>query len=75
MDRGCSPTPGPTSCTGELDRVGRKTNGKVERFHRTLADEWAYVRLYSSDVECCTEFTTWLHTPGNQVSRCIDNTA
>jgi len=34
----------------------------VERFHRTLADEWAYVRLYSSDVECCTEFTTWLHT-------------
>ncbi len=26
-----------------------QTNGKVERFHRTLADEWAYARLYTSD--------------------------
>ena len=39
-----------------------QTNGKVERFHRTLADEWAYARLYTSDVERCTEYTTWLHT-------------
>ncbi|MPZ24223.1 MAG: transposase, partial [Dehalococcoidia bacterium] len=23
-----------------------QTNGKVERFNRTLLDEWAYVRLY-----------------------------
>jgi transposase InsO family protein len=23
-----------------------QTNGKVERFHRTLADEWAYAQLY-----------------------------
>jgi transposase InsO family protein len=38
------------------------TNGKVERFHRTLADEGAYARLYRSDVERCAEFTTWLHT-------------
>jgi len=28
-----------------------QTNGKVERFNRTLLDEWAYVRLYSSDAE------------------------
>ncbi|OBG87860.1 transposase [Mycobacterium sp. E802] len=38
-----------------------QTNGKVERFHRTLADEWAYARLYTSDTERCTEFPTWLH--------------
>ena len=25
-----------------------QTNGKVERFHRTLAEEWAYVRAYPS---------------------------
>ena len=39
-----------------------QTNGKVERFHRTLADEWAYARLYRSDAERCDEFITWLHT-------------
>jgi transposase InsO family protein len=38
-----------------------QTNGKVERFHRTLADEWAYARLYRSDAERCEEFTRWLH--------------
>jgi len=39
-----------------------QTNGKVERFHRTLADEWAYSRLYRSDAERCAEFQIWLHT-------------
>jgi transposase InsO family protein len=39
-----------------------QTNGKVERFHRTLADEWAYARLYRSDAERCDEFSVWLHT-------------
>jgi transposase InsO family protein len=39
-----------------------QTNGKVERFHRTLADEWAYARLYRSDAERCEEFPQWLHT-------------
>jgi transposase InsO family protein len=39
-----------------------QTNGKVERFHRTLADEWAYARLYTSDAERCDEFPGWLHT-------------
>lgn len=38
-----------------------QTNGKVERFHRTLADEWAYARLYTSDAERCQEFPIWLH--------------
>ena len=39
-----------------------QTNGKVERFHRTLADEWAYARLYTSDTERCQQFPIWLHT-------------
>lgn len=39
-----------------------QTNGKVERFHRTLADEWAYARLYTSDAERCDEFPRWLDT-------------
>jgi transposase InsO family protein len=39
-----------------------QTNGKIERFHRTLADEWAYARPYRSDTERCDAFTTWLHT-------------
>lgn len=39
-----------------------QTNGKVERFHRTLADEWAYARLYTSDEQRCQEYPRWLHT-------------
>jgi transposase InsO family protein len=39
-----------------------QTNGKVERFHRTLADEWAYAKLYRSDIERCEQFPIWLHT-------------
>jgi transposase InsO family protein len=38
-----------------------QTNGKVERFHRTLTDEWAYARPYRSDSERVTAFDTWLH--------------
>jgi transposase InsO family protein len=39
-----------------------QTNGKVERFHRTLADEWAYARPYSSETERREAFGPWLHT-------------
>jgi transposase InsO family protein len=39
-----------------------QTNGKVERFHRTLADEWAYAQLYTSDAQRCDEYPRWLHT-------------
>jgi hypothetical protein len=28
-----------------------KTNGKVERFNKTLLEEWAYGRLYRSNTE------------------------
>jgi transposase InsO family protein len=36
-------------------------NGKVERFNRTLSDEWAYVRIYRSDRSRTTALQRWLH--------------
>jgi transposase InsO family protein len=39
-----------------------QTNGKVERFHRTLTEEWAYARPYPSDNERCDAYRHWLHT-------------
>jgi transposase InsO family protein len=38
-----------------------QTNGKVERFHRTLADEWAYATAYDSDAERAAAYPAWLH--------------
>ncbi|GAA2445126.1 IS481 family transposase [Streptomyces macrosporus] len=38
-----------------------QTNGKVERFHRTLLDEWAYARPYRSEQERRAAFPAWLH--------------
>ncbi|MER7505947.1 IS481 family transposase [Nonomuraea pusilla] len=38
-----------------------QTNGKVERFHRTLADEWAYARPYASKAERRAALDPWLH--------------
>jgi transposase InsO family protein len=38
-----------------------QTNGKVERFNRTLLDEWAYVRVYRSDAARNQALTRWLH--------------
>lgn len=39
-----------------------QTNGKVERFHRTLAEEWAYVRPYESEPERVAALDAWLHS-------------
>lgn len=39
-----------------------QTNGKVERLNRTLLDEWAYVRLYSSNTERTAALADFLHT-------------
>jgi transposase InsO family protein len=39
-----------------------QTNGKVERFHRTLADEWAYARPYTSETARRQALDPWLHT-------------
>jgi transposase InsO family protein len=38
-----------------------QTNGKVERFHRTLADGWAYARHYQSETERRTALPGWIH--------------
>ncbi|MWC00428.1 IS481 family transposase, partial [Agromyces seonyuensis] len=38
-----------------------QTNGKIERFHRTLADGWAYVRFYASETERRDALPSWLH--------------
>jgi transposase InsO family protein len=38
-----------------------QTNGKVERFNRTLIEEWAYVRVYSSNAERTAALDDWLH--------------
>jgi transposase InsO family protein len=38
-----------------------QTNGKVERFNRTLLDEWAYVRVYRSNAARTRALDRWLH--------------
>lgn len=38
-----------------------QTNGKVERFNRTLAQEWAYVAVYDSDTARAAAYDAWLH--------------
>jgi transposase InsO family protein len=38
-----------------------QTNGKIERFHRTLADGWAYARFYNSETERREALPGWLH--------------
>ena len=38
-----------------------QTNGKVERFNRTLATEWAYAQTYQSDADRAATYDDWLH--------------
>jgi transposase InsO family protein len=38
-----------------------QTNGKVERFNRTLLEEWAYVRVYRSEQARTQALASWLH--------------
>lgn len=37
------------------------TNGKVERFNRTLLDEWAYARVWRSEASRARALDRWLH--------------
>lgn len=55
------------ACT-ELDIVHKRTrpyrpqtNGKIERFHRTLADGWAYARFYESETARRADLPRWIH--------------
>jgi transposase InsO family protein len=38
-----------------------QTNGKVERFNRTMLEEWAYAKPYASETERTAAFGAWLH--------------
>jgi transposase InsO family protein len=37
-----------------------RANGKVERFNRTLAEEWAYIRLYTSNRQRLAALPRWV---------------
>jgi transposase InsO family protein len=39
-----------------------QTNGKAERFNRTMLDEWAYARLYRSNGTRLAALRPWLET-------------
>ncbi|MEI4281400.1 IS481 family transposase [Klenkia terrae] len=38
-----------------------QTNGKIERFHRTLADGWAYGRMFTTETARRKALPAWLH--------------
>lgn len=38
-----------------------QTNGKIERFHRTMADGWAFKKLYNSESARRAALAAWLH--------------
>jgi transposase InsO family protein len=38
-----------------------QTNGKVERYQRTLRDEWGYAKAYQSESARRNALTSWLH--------------
>ena len=38
-----------------------QTNGKIERFHRTMSDGWGYARCYESESERRQALPAWLH--------------
>jgi transposase InsO family protein len=43
-------------------RYRPQTNGKAERLNRTLLDEWAYSRPFTSNTERAAALPVWLHT-------------
>jgi len=38
-----------------------QTNGKIERFHRTLAEGWAFKRFYNSEAARRAALPAWIH--------------
>ncbi len=51
-----------TGTTVKKTRVRRpQTNGKVERFHRILLEEWAYIRPWTSDTQRSVAYHGFIH--------------
>lgn len=55
-----------TTALGDIEHVRIRpyrpqTNGKVERFNRTLTDEWAYARIYTSSNDRAQALADWTH--------------
>jgi transposase InsO family protein len=42
-----------------------QTNGKIERYHRTLTGEWAYAQPYTTETARRAALPSWLHTYNN----------
>ena len=38
-----------------------QTNGKIERFHRTLVDGWAFKKFYNSESARRAALPAWIH--------------
>ena len=38
-----------------------QTNGKVERYHRILLEEWAYIRPWTSEAQRHAGYTRFVH--------------
>jgi transposase InsO family protein len=38
-----------------------QTNGKIERFHRTLVEGWAFKKFYNSESERLAALPAWIH--------------
>ncbi|MER5736503.1 MULTISPECIES: IS481 family transposase [unclassified Streptomyces] len=59
--------------TGKLTRAYRpQTDGKVERFNRTLLDEWAYLRPCTSNTERTAALADFLHTYHHRCHTALD---
>jgi transposase InsO family protein len=62
-----------------------QTNGKIERFHRTLAQGWAFRKFYNSESARLAALPTWVHEynhhrPHSAIGKCppitrLDNLA
>ena len=59
----CGARPAPSSgITPKRTRPYRpQTNGKIERFHRTLAEGWAFKKFYNSESARLAALPAWVH--------------
>jgi transposase InsO family protein len=52
-----------------------QTNGKIERFHRTLAEGWAFNKFYTSETARLAALPAWIHQynhhrPHSAIGKC-----